>query len=89
VQNLACAALLLPPQERAFELGERLDVLSQVSQPAIIPHMAEFEGKRFPYEVRHAAHLPVRRVAQDGRFCCVHVCPQVCRQYAAEACMCG
>jgi hypothetical protein len=39
-------------QERAFELGERLDVLSQVSQPAIIPHMAEVEGKRFPYEVR-------------------------------------
>jgi hypothetical protein len=44
--------LLRCVQERAFELGERLAVLSQVNQPSIIPHMAEVEGKRFPYEVR-------------------------------------
>jgi hypothetical protein len=53
-------------QERPFELGERLDVLSQVSQPAIIPHMAEFEGKRFPYEVRGACHCLLQR----GRHMC-------------------
>jgi hypothetical protein len=27
-------------------------VLSQVSQPSIIPHMAEVQGRHFPYEVR-------------------------------------
>jgi hypothetical protein len=50
-------SLLACLQERAFELGERLDVLSQVNQPSIIPHMAEFEGKRFPYEVRPGRRL--------------------------------
>jgi len=33
-------------------VGERLEVLSQVSQPSIIPHMAEVQGRHFPYEVR-------------------------------------
>lgn len=41
-----------PPQEHTFELGERAAVLHQVDQPAIIPHLAEVEGKKFPYEVR-------------------------------------
>lgn len=44
---LMCAAL----QEQAFELGERGLVLQAVEQPPIIPHMAETEGRRFPYEV--------------------------------------
>lgn len=43
--------LLLCLQEKVFELGDRLEVLSQLEKPAIIPHMADFEGKRFPYEV--------------------------------------
>jgi hypothetical protein len=43
-------ALLL--QEAAFALGERGGVLAQVDQSPIIPHMADMEGKRFPYEVR-------------------------------------
>uniref|UniRef100_A0A383VE33 Uncharacterized protein n=1 Tax=Tetradesmus obliquus TaxID=3088 RepID=A0A383VE33_TETOB len=57
--------------ERAFELGERLDVLSQVSQPAIIPHMAEFEGKRFPYEVifRNVHKLLVDTASSEFLFC--------------------
>jgi hypothetical protein len=39
-------------QEAAvFELGERAAVLSSVEAPAIIPHMAEAEGKRLPPEV--------------------------------------
>jgi hypothetical protein len=38
--------------EHTFELGDRASVLFQVDQPAIIPHVAEVEGKRFPYEVR-------------------------------------
>jgi hypothetical protein len=38
-------------QERVFELGERVLVLSQVSQPALVPHMAEAAGQKLPYEV--------------------------------------
>jgi hypothetical protein len=44
--------LLLLLQERVFELGERVSVLSQVSQPALVPHMAEAAGQKLPYEVR-------------------------------------
>jgi hypothetical protein len=39
-------------QEAAFALGERGGVLAQLDQSPIIPHMADMEGKRFPYEVR-------------------------------------
>lgn len=39
------------PQERVFELGERLSVLAQVAQPALVPHMAEVAGQKLPYEV--------------------------------------
>lgn len=44
-------------------------MLSQVSQPAIIPHMAEFEGKRFPYEVRPGVkhHFVVAMWLADAR----------------------
>lgn len=42
-----CASL----QEHVFELGERGGVLEQLDKPAIIPHMADYEGKKFPYEV--------------------------------------
>lgn len=38
-------------QERVFELGERVGVLSQVGQPALVPHMAEASGQKLPYEV--------------------------------------
>lgn len=38
-------------QERVFELGERVLVLSHVSQPALVPHMAEAAGQKLPYEV--------------------------------------
>lgn len=45
---LWCCSLL---QERVFELGERVSVLSQVGQPALVPHMAEAAGQKLPYEV--------------------------------------
>lgn len=41
----------LVAQERVFELGERVLVLSQVAQPALVPHMAEVAGQKLPYEV--------------------------------------
>ncbi|MEW5309332.1 MAG: hypothetical protein WDW38_001227 [Sanguina aurantia] len=37
--------------DHMFQLGERASVLNASSQAAIIPHMAEYEGKKFPYEV--------------------------------------
>jgi hypothetical protein len=46
---LRCCCCLL--QERVFELGERVSVLSQVGQPALVPHMAEAAGQKLPYEV--------------------------------------
>lgn len=42
-----------PWQEHMFELGERANVLRQVDEAAVIPHVAEVEGKKFPYEVGH------------------------------------
>jgi hypothetical protein len=43
---------MLPPscQEHLFELGDRASIL-QEQDKAIIPHIAEQEGKRFLYEV--------------------------------------
>jgi hypothetical protein len=52
------------PQEHTFELGERAAVLYQLDQPAIVPHVAEVEGKKFPYEVGGA-----RAVAPGGCGC--------------------
>mmetsp|Transcript_35681 Transcript_35681/g.90202 ORF Transcript_35681/g.90202 Transcript_35681/m.90202 type:complete len:761 (-) Transcript_35681:796-3078(-) len=40
-----------PTTEAVFELGERGAVLDQLGREAIIPHMAEYEGKKFPYEI--------------------------------------
>ncbi len=39
-------------QEAVFELGERRKVLAQLDKEAVVPHMAEAEGKKLPYEVR-------------------------------------
>lgn len=35
-----------------FVLGTRGAILQQLDQPALIPHVAEAEGKKYPYEVR-------------------------------------
>eukprot|EP00877_Chromochloris_zofingiensis_P003974 jgi/Chrzof1/13578/Cz08g03010.t1 len=60
-----------PTTEHTFQLGERVTVLSQVDKPAIIPHMAEFEGKRFPYEVvfRNVHKLLVDTASSEFLFC--------------------
>lgn len=36
----------------AFALGERGALLHHLDQAALLPHVAESEGKRFPFEVR-------------------------------------
>jgi hypothetical protein len=48
---LAADSVVAAVQERVFELGERVLVLSHVSQPALVPHMAEAAGQKLPYEV--------------------------------------
>ncbi len=53
-------------QEHTFELGARAAVLSQMDQPAIIPHMAEYEGKRFPYEVKYSNSKSSQTPALNG-----------------------
>eukprot|EP00878_Enallax_costatus_P046112 GHUV01055712.1.p1 GENE.GHUV01055712.1~~GHUV01055712.1.p1 ORF type:complete len:334 (+),score=102.12 GHUV01055712.1:379-1380(+) len=60
-----------PNAEKVFELGDRLNVLSQLDKPAIIPHMADFEGKRFPYEVifRNVHKLLVDTASSEFLFC--------------------
>ena len=35
----------------AFALGDRAGILHHLDQAAIIPHIAETENKKFPYEV--------------------------------------
>jgi hypothetical protein len=48
----SCPPLCPRPQEATFSLGERGEVLDQLDKPAIIPHVAEHEGRKFSYEVR-------------------------------------
>lgn len=53
--NAPCVTFVVvvcPAQEATFSLGDRISVLDQLDKPAIIPHMAEYEGRKFPYEVR-------------------------------------
>lgn len=72
--------LSLKSQEHTFELGDRVAVLTQVDQQAIIPHMAEVEGKKFPYEVRpfapDACIMPLAACSEVCP-CCrgCHFCP--------------
>src|SRR4051794_28801997 len=35
----------------AFALGERANILLHLDQNALIPHVMESEGRKFPYEV--------------------------------------
>ena len=45
----------------AFALGERGNILHHLDQAAIIPHVAESESRKAPFEVRlRCASLPLR-----------------------------
>ncbi|XVF73980.1 hypothetical protein PTKIN_Ptkin13bG0025000 [Pterospermum kingtungense] len=41
----------LKNRSAVFALGERLNVLKEIDQPALIPHIAEASGLKYPYEV--------------------------------------
>lgn len=59
--------------EKLFELGVRSSVLEKSSdQAAIIPHVAESEGQRFPYEVifRNVHKLLMDTATTEFFFCC-------------------
>eukprot|EP00210_Caulerpa_lentillifera_P001709 g1642.t1 len=56
----------------AFELGDRLQVLYNLEKAAIVPHVAEYEGKKFPYEVifRNVHKLLMDTATTEYLFCC-------------------
>lgn len=59
--------------EKLFELGDRSSVLEKGSdQPALIPHVAESEGQKFPYEVvfRNVHKLLMDTATTEFLFCC-------------------
>jgi hypothetical protein len=39
-----------------FALGNRIEVLEQINSPAVVPHIADAQGKRFLYVLRIAMH---------------------------------
>ncbi|GLC44043.1 hypothetical protein PLESTB_000222700 [Pleodorina starrii] len=58
--------------EATFSLGERAAVLDQLDKPAIIPHQAEHDGQKFPYEVifRNVHKLLLDTATSEYLFCC-------------------
>ena len=47
-----------------FAIGDRAAILHHLDQAAIIPHVAESESRKFPYEVRSIS--PVLSGYQSG-----------------------
>ncbi|XP_072970251.1 vacuolar protein sorting-associated protein 52 A-like [Typha angustifolia] len=41
----------LKPRSSVFALGERINILKEIDQPALIPHIAEANSLKYPYEV--------------------------------------
>uniref|UniRef100_A0A0E0KF31 Vacuolar protein sorting-associated protein 52 A n=1 Tax=Oryza punctata TaxID=4537 RepID=A0A0E0KF31_ORYPU len=41
----------LKSRSSVFALGERINVLKEIDQPALIPHIAEAKSQKYPYEV--------------------------------------
>ena len=45
------AATGSPDRQDVFVLGDRASILHHLDQPAVIPHVAESENKKFSFEV--------------------------------------
>lgn len=41
----------LKNRSAVFALGDRINILKEIDQPALIPHIAEASGAKYPYEV--------------------------------------
>lgn len=54
-------------RQDVFVLGDRASTLHHLDQPAIIPHVAESENKKFSYEVQLCSH---KSLLHDLWFAC-------------------
>ncbi|XP_075517252.1 vacuolar protein sorting-associated protein 52 A-like [Primulina tabacum] len=61
----------LKNRSAVFALGERINVLKEIDESALIPHIAEASGKKYPYEVlfRSLHKLLVDTAASEYLFC--------------------
>lgn len=59
----------------AFALGDRASILHHLDQPAIIPHVAESENKKFTFEVRLSCiSLPLHLLGKTAESMSVWAC---------------
>ncbi|GAB2298374.1 Vacuolar protein sorting-associated protein 52 [Dionaea muscipula] len=61
----------LKNRSSAFALGERINILREIDQPALIPHIAEASSKKYPYEVlfRSLHKLLMDTASSEYLFC--------------------
>ncbi|XP_073043621.1 vacuolar protein sorting-associated protein 52 A-like isoform X1 [Primulina eburnea] len=61
----------LKNRSAVFALGERINVLKEIDESALIPHIAEVSGKKYPYEVlfRSLHKLLMDTAASEYLFC--------------------
>ncbi|XP_073052689.1 vacuolar protein sorting-associated protein 52 A-like [Primulina eburnea] len=61
----------LKNRSAVFALGERINVLKEIDESALIPHIAEASGKKYPYEVlfRSLHKLLMDTAASEYLFC--------------------
>lgn len=54
-----------------FSLGERISILKEIDQPALIPHIAEANSQKYPYEVhfRSLHKLLIDTATSEYLFC--------------------
>ena len=50
-RQVVCLSRGIVRRNDAFALGERGALLHHLDQPAVIPHVAQSEGRRLPLEV--------------------------------------
>lgn len=58
------AATGSPDRQDVFVLGDRASILHHLDQPAVIPHVAESENKKFSFEVHLCVWLSAPHYAE-------------------------
>ncbi|GAB2226438.1 hypothetical protein Droror1_Dr00022246 [Drosera rotundifolia] len=61
----------LKNRSSVFALGDRIKILTEIDQPALIPHIAEASSKKYPYEVlfRSLHKLLMDTASSEYLFC--------------------
>ncbi|GAB4841746.1 Vacuolar protein sorting-associated protein 52 [Ancistrocladus abbreviatus] len=61
----------LKNRSSVFALGERINILKEIDQPALIPHIAEASSQKYPYEVlfRSLHKLLMDTASSEYLFC--------------------